>query len=293
MIDQKILAKLKRLKIITKRVVKESLTGDYHSIFKGKGLEFYDVRRYERGDDVRSIDWHVTARTGYPHIKINIEERELTNIILFDASASSLFGKQDMTKRELAANVSAVLSFASIMNNDKVGLFIFTDTVEKRIPPARGEKHIMRLIRDLLLFKPKGKKTNLNLAIKEVSRVIKRHSIIFLISDFHEELDRSLLKMFENRFDIVPVLVVDPWEKNLPDIGEITFTDTETNEEITIDSSSKKIRDEYKSRWEKFYEDRKSYFKKLGMDYIEIENGKSYIDPVVSYFQKRKKRIRR
>lgn len=294
MLPKELLSKIRRIEITTNRLVTDVFAGQYHSVFKGQGIEFDEVREYAYGDDIRMIDWNVTARTGRAHIKKFVEERELTVMIMVDVSPSCRFASINALKSQLAAEISGLLAFSAIRNNDKVGLIIFTEGIEKYIPPAKGLKHVLRIIREVLYFKPKGKKTNIAQAVEYFNHVIHKRSIAFLISDFYEdnpkvyELLKKKLAVSHKRHDLIGVTLNDPRELNLPDCGLIVLHDAETNEEFVIDSSDKKVRDEYFKVNQERIKKRTDLFNSIGMDSIDLSTDQPYVDQVVKFFLKRK-----
>lgn len=298
MISKEILKKIKQIEISTSRLVTDVFAGQYHSVFKGQGIEFEEVREYQVGDDIRSIDWNVTARTGKPHIKKFIEERELTVMIMVDVSASAQFGSINELKSQLAAEISALLALSAIRNNDKVGLIIFTDNIELFIPPRKGKGHVLRLIREVLYFKPKGTSTNIQQALEFLSKVTTRKTISFLISDFfghnldvpnvnYEDNFRKTLSIAHQRHDLIAITLNDPHELELPDCGILVLEDAEKHDFIYMDSSSSKIRNNYRLNNLKRLEKREQLFKSLGIDYINISTESSYADEVVRFFRQR------
>ncbi len=296
MIPKEILEKVRRIEISTNRLVTDVFAGEYHSVFKGQGIEFDEVREYTHGDDIRMIDWNVTARTGRAHIKKFVEERELTVMIMVDVSPSCRFASVNALKSQLAAEISALLAFAATRNNDKVGLIIFTDRIEKFIPPAKGLRHVLRIIREVLYFKPQGKKTDIIKTIEYFNKVVTKRSIAFLVSDFHEENPRmhEILKrklaISHKRHDLIAVTLNDPRELNLPDCGLIALHDAETGEEYVIDSSNKKVRDDYFRSNQNRLKQREGLFNSIGMDSIDLSTDESYVDQIVKFFLKRRKR---
>ncbi|MCA9401383.1 MAG: DUF58 domain-containing protein, partial [Candidatus Omnitrophica bacterium] len=272
------------------------------SVFKGQGIEFDEVREYQIGDDIRTIDWNVTARTGKPHVKKYIEERELSVMILVDVSLSTQFGSVQHLKSQLAAEVSALLALSAIRNNDKVGLIIFSDRIEKFIPPRKGRQHVLRVIREILYFEPQGRSTDIIQALDYLNRVTARKSITFLISDFflpiknpdglsesYSRLKRKL-SVANQRHDMIAVSLNDPSELNLPDCGMLTFKDAETGEQFLVDTSDKQFRLTYHSQNIERINQRARMFQSIGMDYIDIFTDESYSDAIVKFFLKRRKR---
>ncbi|MCX7014376.1 MAG: DUF58 domain-containing protein [Candidatus Sumerlaeota bacterium] len=285
-----ILKKVRRIEIMTNRMVNEIMAGEYHSVFKGRGMEFDEVREYQPGDDVRLIDWNVTARTGAPHVKRYVEERELTVMLAVDASSSSQFGSREKMKGETAAEICAVLAFSAIKNNDQVGLMIFTDTVEKFIPPKKGSKHVLRVIRELIGYEPQSHKTDIAGALEHLNRVLRRKSVVFLVSDFLTgDLERPL-SIANRRHDLIAVPIVDPRELELPSIGFLELEDAETGETILIDTRSAGFRREFSSRSRGEQQGLSEMLKRLRIDAIHVQTGEDYIQPMVRLFRQRAKR---
>ena len=295
MLSKELIKKIRHIEIRTRRLVNDSYAGEYHSIFKGRGMEFDEVRPYQVGDEIRSIDWNVTARTGEPHVKRYVEERELTVMLVVDASASENFGSVSRFKRELAAELTAVLSFAATTNNDKVGLLIFTDRVELFIPPRKGRRHVLRLIRELLAFEPKGRGTDIKLALDKVNQILKRRSIIFLVSDFlvpAESYQRELI-VTNKRHDVISIDLHDPLENSLSDVGLLALEDPETDEIIWVDTSDRSWRNSYQMRVQLLEADKTRIFNGASVDRIHIATNEDYTAPLTSFFQERSRRIRR
>ncbi len=291
MIPREVLKKVRRIQITTSRMVTDIFAGQYHSVFKGRGMEFDEVREYVPGDDIKSIDWNVTARTGHPHIKKFVEERELTVMIILDASTSCKFGSTTQLKSQLAAELSSVLAFSAIQNNDKIGLIIFTDRIEKFIPPRKGLKHVLRVIREALYFKPEGKGTDISLALEYLSRVTKRRAITFLISDFLDKDFKKRLSVTNKRHDVIAVTITDPREIDMPDIGMIRLNDAESGDERTIDTSSKSYRSSYRHTALERLNARKELFRSAGIDNIDIYTNIPYAKELIRFFKMRKKRL--
>ena len=290
MIPEEILEKVRLIEIRSRNVVNDLFAGDYHSAFKGRGMEFAEVREYLRGDDVRTIDWNVTARTGSPYVKVFDEEREQTVMLLVDASASGAFGSVQQMKGEVGVEISALLAFAAIKNNDRVGLLIFTDQVEVFIPPKKGRKHVLRVIRELLYFQPQGKCTSITSAIDYLDRVLHRCSVVFLISDFIDEDYERPLQLMRRRHDMVAVSIFDPRERALPDVGFINLQDAETGEQFLVDSSRREVRAYFAQQQEKEDQQRRALFRRNGIDEVSIDITKSYVDPLVRLFHERVRR---
>ncbi len=287
---KEILKKIRRLELRTRRLVNSSFAGQYHSVFKGRGMNFDEVREYAPGDEIRSIDWNVTARMNTPYVKKFTEEREMTVMLLVDVSASGTFGSVELSKRELAAEVAAILAFSAIINNDKVGLLLFSDTVELFIAPKKGRMHILRLIREMLYFEPKGTRTNLSVALEYLNKVITRRAVVFAISDFIAPDYTKALTVASRRHDVVALPVVDPGEETLPDVGLVTFEDAETGEQIEINTSSRAVRNEFAAAEERR---RKALAKLLGtrgVDVVPLATNEDYLIPLRAFFEKRERR---
>ena len=294
MLSSDLITKIRHIEIRTKRLVNDSFAGEYHSVFKGRGMEFEEVRPYQPGDDVRTIDWNVTARTGEPYVKRFVEERELTVMLVVDASASENFGSVQRFKRELAAELTAVLSFAATTNNDRVGLLIFTDQVELYIPPRKGRKHVLRLIRELLAFEPQHKGTDIKLALDTVNHILKRRSIIFLVSDFMAtpESYRTAMAVTNRRHDLIAVDLHDPLEKTMGNVGLLALEDPETGEIVWADTGSKAWRAAFQQRSDALRTNTTRGFRQAGVDRIDVATNQDYVAPLTAFFQERYHRIR-
>ena len=291
MIPKEVLKKIRRIEIRTKKLVNDLFSGEYHSTFKGQGMEFEEVRQYEPGDDIRLIDWNVTARTGYPHIKKFREERELSVVLLVDASSSGHFGTRNRYKNETSAELAALLAFSAIKNNDTVGLIIFTDTIEKFVPPQKGRAHVLRLIREILYFRPTGTGTDIGGALEYFSRVIKRKSVVFLISDFLSEGFYKPLQIANNKHDVIAVKITDPRETSFDNVGLIELEDAETGEVLMVDTGSKAFRREFAARAEEDTLNLKKGFQLINLDFINIRTDRSYIVPLINFFRARERRL--
>ncbi|MBD3402510.1 DUF58 domain-containing protein [candidate division GN15 bacterium] len=291
MIPKEILRKVRRIEIRTKRLVNDLFSGEYHSTFKGQGMEFEEVREYIPGDDIRLIDWNVTARTGFPHVKKFREERELSVVLLVDASSSGQFGTRERFKSETAAELCALLAFSAIKNNDKVGLIIFTDSIEKFVPPKKGRAHVLRLIREILAFQPRGIGTDIAGALEYLSRVIKRKSVVFLISDFLNEGYKKPLQIANNKHDIIAMKITDPRETVFDNVGLLELEDAETGEVYVVDTGSKEFRREFQARAQEDLINLKREFQLINMDFINIRTDRSYIVPLINFFKMREKRL--
>ncbi len=293
---KELLKKVRHVEISIRGVVNEVFAGEYHSVFKGRGMEFAEVREYQPGDDIRNIDWNVSARMNHPYVKVFDEERELIVMILFDASSSESFGSRNQMKGEVAVEIAALLAASAIRNNDKVGLVIFSDKIEKFVPPRKGRQHILRVIRELLYFATQDEsvkvaKTDIAVALEYLNQILKRRSTVFLISDFLADgFDRDL-QIANKRHDLVAIRLIDPLEERFPGVGLIELEDLETGETILLDTSVKEIRETFeqnalteKSRLEKI-------FKSIGVDYVDIYTNQSYVKPLTRFFRMRAKRF--
>lgn len=280
-----LLRQVRRLEIKTRALTNNIFAGEYHSAFKGRGMSFAEVREYQPGDDIRDIDWNVTARMNHPYVKVFEEERELTLMLLIDLSASQAFGTQGRTQRELSAEVAATLAFSAMQNNDKVGVIFFTDRIEKFIPPQKGRKHILFIIRELLGFEPAGKRTDVSVAVEYLMRVITKRSITFLISDFLDTKDFSRpLLVAARKHDLVGLRVFDPRMAELPDVGLLKVVDAETGHEQYVDTSSRIVRDHQK-RWWALEESRLSQlFRMNGVDFVSMSTEGDYVRPLMNLF---------
>lgn len=289
MIPHELLKKIRRIQIRTSRIVDEMLAGQYHSAFKGRGIEFEEVRPYQLGDDVRSIDWNVTARFGEPYIKRFREERELAVRLLVDMSASQSLGTNLQTKRELVAELSASLAFAAIKNNDKVGLTLFSDGIEKSIAAAKGSRHGLRLIREILYTQAVGQGTDIGNALEHLARTAKRRSVVFLISDFQDDGYERPLKVASRRHDIIPVVVTDQREFEMPNVGLIRLRDAETGAVVVMDTSSSRQRQLFQTHAAKTAEQRDALFKKLNLQAIRLTTGEDFVEPIRKFFRFRER----
>ncbi len=290
MLTKELLKQVRQIEIRTKGLVNQVFSGEYHSVFKGRGMEFSEVREYQFGDDIRNIDWNVTARFGHPFIKVFEEERELTVMMMVDMSGSLIFGSVDKTKQRIAAELSAILSFSALKNNDKVGLILFTDKIEKFVPPRKGRKHVLRIIREVLSFAPVGKTTNLKGALEYMNNAIKKRSIVFLLSDFMDSGYEKILRIVGKKHDLIGVVLQDRREEELPAMGLVKFTDAETGEERWLDTSDRKIRNKFREIRARNIAARKSLFISSRLDSIEITTGENYIKPLVQFFRLRERR---
>jgi uncharacterized protein (DUF58 family) len=282
-----LLKKVRRIEIKTRGLSRHIFAGEYHSAFKGRGIAFSEVREYQYGDDIRSIDWNVTARFNHPYVKIFEEERELTVMLLIDVSGSGNFGTRISFKRDVMTEIAAVLSFSAIFNNDKIGVIFFSDKVEKFIPPLKGSKHILRIIRELLDFTSQSKKTNLDEPLRFLTNAIKKKCTAFIISDFIVPEFEEALRIASNKHDIVALKVYDPMEQALPDVGLIKVSDAETGEEKWVDTSSGFTRQAYEKHWIRHMEMIKNTFKRCSVDSTEIRTDGDYVKPLIMLFEKR------
>ncbi len=298
MIPKEIFQKIRKIEITTNRLVTDVFAGEYHSVFKGQGIEFDEVREYNLGDDIRTIDWNVTARTGKPHVKKYIEERELTVMILVDVSKSCRFGTVNALKSQLAAEVSALIAFSAIRNQDKVGVIAFSDKIERYIPPRKGSNHVLRTVRDILCFEAQNKGTNLIQAVEFLSKVTTRKTIAFIISDFLDEnlqnpaKRENVKKAFaiaNKHHDLVAITLNDPKERELPRSGMIYLEDAETHELTLVDASSLEIRKDFRENNQLRFSLREQLFKSVGMDFVNLSTDAPYLDGMVKFFTKRKR----
>ena len=294
MLSTDLMKQIRRIEIRTRRLVNDSFAGEYHSVFKGLGMEFDEVRPYYPGDEVRSIDWNVTARMGQPFVKRYVEERELTVMLVVDASGSGDFGSVKRFKRELAAEWAAVLSFSATTNNDRVGLLIFTDRIELYIPPRKGRRHVLRLIRDLLAFEPQGRGTDIKLALDTINQILKRRSIVFLISDFlvDPQSYRKSLSMANRKHDVVAIDLHDPLESDIADAGVLALEDAESGRLVWVDTSSRAWRHAFSQQITQLEGAKNSVITNAGVDRIDIDTDQDYVSALTLFFDKRTQRIR-
>ncbi len=289
-IDKEIFRKVELIRINTRQSVTSLFAGEFESAFRGSGLEFEEVREYLPGDEIRSIDWNVTARTGFPHVKRFREERELSIFFLVDLSSSSNFGSLNKTRNETAAEIVSVLSFSSNMNNDRTGLLLFTDRTELFIPLSKGMTHTLHMVRELLTFRPEGKKTDIGQALEYLGKITTRRSVVFLISDFYDSNWLKHMKITAGRHDLVNLYLYDPFEKELPKAGLVDFTDSESGEKYTLDTSDRKVRTVYRERFETRLKSLKEISNKYGADFIDIDISREYIHKLSQFFISRGKR---
>ena len=300
-LTKEILKKVRQIEVRTNRLVNDSLAGSYQSVFKGRGMNFDEVREYVPGDDIRTIDWNVTARTGIPHIKKFTEERELTIMLMIDISSSGDFGSSSSSKREIMAEVGSVLAFSAVRNNDKVGLILFTDFVELYIPPKKGRSHILRVIREILYFQPLGSRTELKVPLDFINQVAKRRCVAFLISDFclpgnfTDSLQALMpkVRVSNRRHDLISLIVTDPREAELPDVGWITLEDAESGEQVDLNTSDPAIRHKYAELARERRSQLNRAIRSSGVDLLELSTNTSYIPPLLGFFHARMRRAGR
>ncbi|MCB9259760.1 MAG: DUF58 domain-containing protein [Ignavibacteriales bacterium] len=290
MLTKELLKQVRQIEIKTRGIVNEVFSGEYHSVFKGRGMEFSEVREYQIGDDIRTIDWNVSARFGHPFVKVFEEERELTLMLLVDLSGSLVFGSVEKTKQQIAAELTAILAFSAMKNNDKVGLILFTDEIEKFVPPKKGKSHILRIVREILSFEPQGNKTNIKGALEYFNHSIKKKSIAFLISDFIDNDYEKILKIVSKKHDFVNIHLEDPREKELLKSGIIKFRDAETHELRYLDTNSKIVQNFFNTKIKEREEIQNNLFKKSRVDTIKIDTSSSYVRPLIDFFKLREKR---
>ncbi|MCG5054012.1 MAG: DUF58 domain-containing protein [Myxococcales bacterium] len=293
MLTREVLKKIRKIEIVTERLVRDRMAGQYLSVFKGSGIAFSEVRQYMPGDDIRLIDWNVSARMNEPYIKLFTEEREMTVMLLVDMSASGQFGSVGREKREVTAELAAVVAFSAIKNNDRVGLIIFTDEVERFVPPKKGKKHVLRVVSEILGYEPRSRRTDLRSGIEFLGRVARRRAVAFLISDFLTPLDtyERALRVAARRHDLVPVSVIDPLEEALPSVGLVELEDPETGEVLTFDTSGAEAR-AFAAAVAKAKEARQALFKKLDLDGIEARTDRPYLPALTAFFEARARRLR-
>jgi len=293
MLSREVLEKVRRVEIQTRRMVTDALAGEYHSIFKGRGMEFSEVREYQVGDDIRTIDWNVTSRTGVLHVKKFTEERELTVLLMLDASGSADFGTRSRFKRELAAEMGALLAFSAIRNNDRVGALVFTDDVEMYVPPRKGRSHVLRVIRDLLYFEPRGRGTNLARACEYLNRITRKRAVVFVLSDFFDTGFEKPLRVAAKKHDLISIFISDPAEREIPGMGLVELEDAESGRRLLIDTSDRKAMAAYhRASLERGRRTREN-LGAMGIDVIDVETGTPYDRPLLRFFQMRSRRLRR
>jgi uncharacterized protein (DUF58 family) len=292
MLPLEVLRQIRRLQLKARRAVEDLLGGEYHSVFKGTGIAFEEVREYQPGDDIRAIDWNVTARIGHPFVKRFIEERELTVLLAVDCSGSQQFGTRIQQKREVGAELAAVLAFSAISNNDRVGLLQFTDRVERFVPPRKGVRHVLRLIRDVLFFQPQHRGTSLKEGLDYLNRVLHRRTIVFLFSDFLDRGYESAFKRTGRRHDLIAVRVSDAREEELPAIGLVELEDAESGEHVLLDTGSRRVREAYRRKGEERREALRQLTNTAGVDLIEVSTDGTHLDALIRFFQMRERRTR-
>jgi uncharacterized protein (DUF58 family) len=289
-IPAEMLARIRRIEIRARRLVANVFFGEYHSVFKGRGIEFSEVRQYQPGDDVRLIDWNVTARMGVPYVKQYIEERELTVLLAVDVSASSAFTSTGTTKRELAAEAAAMLAFAAVANSDRVGLLTFSDRVEQYVPPGKSRRHVLRIIRELLYHQPAGCGTDIGAALTYLARIARRRAIVFVISDFFDEGYEQALRAAALRHEVVALTLSDPREESLPDVGLLEMEDAETGARVLVDTTDARIREAYGVKGREAAARRSRTLAAIGVDEIALRTDRSYVEPLLRAFRARERR---
>lgn len=287
---QEIFKKVRKIEIKTRGLSHQIFSGEYHSVFKGRGMSFSEVREYQYGDDIRNIDWNVTARFNHPYIKIFEEERELTVMLLIDVSGSNNFGTHGQLKQDLVTELAAVLSFSAIQNNDKVGVIFFSDKIEKFIPPKKGTSHILRIIRELLDFKAESEGTNISEALRYLTNAIKKRSIAFLISDFMDDAFDRAVQIAHHKHDLIAIRVTDKRETEIPDVGLVRMLDAESGKAIWVDTSSRQLRNTFKQWTNKKRDNLDVLFNRLGVDMAKVYTGEDYVKPLMTLFKKREGR---
>jgi len=290
MLPKELLKKVRRIEIRTSHMVRDVLAGQYHSVFKGRGMEFEEVREYQIGDDVRIIDWNVSARYGKPYVKVFREERELTVLILADMSGSHLFGTAGQLKRDLMAEVCATLAFSAIRNNDKVGLILFTDRLEKAVPARKGLSHVLRVIRELLYHQPAGLGTDLAGGLEHLNRATKRRAVVFVVSDFLAVGYERAIRIAKRKHDVIPIIITDPREEHLPDVGLIELYDSETGRTLLVDTSNARVRRLYEERSRRAADERDRLLRRMNIDAIHVRTGESFVEPLTRFFRAREAR---
>jgi len=291
MLAPEVLRQVRRVQIRTRRLVDGIFAGEYHSVFRGRGMEFAEVREYVPGDDVRTIDWNVTARLGHPYVKKHVEERELTVVLMVDVSASGEFGSGERAKTEIASEIAAVIAMSAIRNNDKVGLILFSDRIEKFVAPRKGRNRVLRLIRELIHAEPAGTGTDIALALDYFCATTRRRAVGFLISDFMAADYEVALRVAHQRHDVIPIRIADPREDELPEIGLTWLRDLETGAVVLVDTSSRATREEHRRRRRAADARRQQFFRGLGLDAIEVATDEPYIGPLMRFFRRRERRL--
>jgi uncharacterized protein (DUF58 family) len=292
-LSDEVIAKIRRISIMTEKIVQETFAGQYKSAFKGRGMEFDSVREYLPGDEIRSIDWNVTARTGKLQVKKFVEERELSVMILLDASLSCRFGSRQQLKSEVAAEICSVLAFSAIYNNDKVGLIIFTDKVEKTIPPKKGTNHVLRVVREALIFKSAESGTDISKGLSYLDKIANHRVVCFIISDFLAQEYEKSMSILNQRHDLITIRIIDPREIELPNAGVVVLNDAETGQQAVVDTSSHAIRERYRQNSLERLARQKDFFASIGVDNIDVYTDIPYIDSLIKFFRLREARLRR
>jgi uncharacterized protein (DUF58 family) len=292
-VPREVLRQVKLIELRTRGLVNTLFSGEYQSVFKGQGMEFAEVREYVPGDEYRTIDWNVSARMGHPYVKTYAEERELTVLFAVDLSGSAQFGTRGRFKAELAAEIAAVIAMAAIKNNDRVGLVLFTDRIEQFVPPKKGRRHALRLIRDLLAFEPSGRGTDLSVALDYIGRVQRHRAILFLVSDFQDADFEMSLKLISRRHDLVAVTVGDPRERELPDVGYLELMDAETDQRVVLDSGNRFVREQFEHLATEEEARLRRLLRRLSVDQIEIQTDRSYVRPLINFFEARERKLAR
>lgn len=290
MIPKEILKEVKHIEIKATRLVNDLFGGEYESVFKGRGMEFSEVREYVPGDEIRTIDWNVTARSQHPFVKKYIEERELTVIFVVDGSASLQFGSTNKLKSNIAAEIAGLLAFSAVKNNDKVGLLIHTDQIEKYVPPKKGRSNVLRVVREILYYKPRAKQTNLKIALEHLSRILTRSAVVFVISDFLDSGYEKAIKILHQKHDLITIQIVDEREQNIPACGWIELQDAETDEKLLFNTNDRRFREAYRKSANRQQAQLDYLFKLSGIDSIKITTGASYIKPLIKFFRIREQR---
>ncbi len=290
MLNKELAHRIREIQIKARKSVTDVLAGEYHSVFKGRGMDFDEVREYQPGDDIRTIDWNVTARTGQPHVKRYVEERELTVLFLVDLSASGKFGSGQRLKNDLAAEIAGLLAFSAITNNDKAGLLCFTDRIEHYIPPRKGSSHVLRLIRDILHFQPQGRGTDIGQALDYVGKILPRRAVLFLLSDFRDSGFHKALKVTSRRHDLIAISIADSLETALPSAGLVRFRDNETGQTHLVDTASRTVRRRYEAHANQAQQELDSLFKRLAIDHIPVRTDHDYLSQLIRFFKAREGR---
>jgi uncharacterized protein (DUF58 family) len=291
MLAKDLIRRIRRLEIATRQVVSDMLAGSYQSVFKGRGMAFSEVRQYQPGDEVRTIDWNVTARMNDPYVKVFSEERELTVMLLVDVSASKEFGSTDRSKSEMAAEIAAMVAFSAIANNDRVGLILFSDRIERVVPPRKGKKHVLRVVSDILAYKPRGKGTSLSVGLEYLGQIAKRKTVTFLVSDFIAKNYETALRLVARRHDLIPVVISDPLEHEFPALGLVDLEDPETGQRFLLDTADPRVRGRFRQAVIKERDERARVFKKLALDHVELKSGEDYAVSLQRFFRMRARRM--